>query len=73
VSIAIHGVDYDTIKIPLDAIEQELAVQRLKHLARSSRCRTPTGFGRSSAVAGDGDPSGRPTVFTDRLPCAYLA
>jgi hypothetical protein len=30
VTISIDGVDYDTIKIPLDAIEQEPAVQRLK-------------------------------------------
>jgi hypothetical protein len=53
VTIAIDGVNYDTIKIPLHALEQEPAVQRLKPLATSCRCRASKGSGRSSAVAED--------------------
>jgi len=71
VTIAIDGVDYDTIKIPLDGIEQEPTVQRLKALGkelsfpRIDRLRPVLrdGWGLVTEVGS----SGRTAVFTDRL------
>jgi hypothetical protein len=71
VTIAIDGVEYDTIKIPLDGVEQEPAVQHLKALRkelsfpRIDRLRSilRAGWGLVTEV-GCG---GRTAVFTDSL------
>lgn len=68
-TIAIDGVEYDTIKIPLDAIEQEPAAQRLKALGkelsfpRIDRLRPilRDGWGLVTEIG----PSGRIAIFTD--------
>ena len=70
-TIAIDGVEYDTIKVPLDGVGQEPAVQHLKALGkelsfpRIDRLRSilRDGWGLVTEV-GRG---GRTAVFTNRL------
>ena len=70
-TLSIDGIEYDTIKIPLDAIEQEPAVQHLKALGkelsfpRIDRLRPILRGGWGLVTeAGSG---GRTAVFTDKL------
>ena len=69
-TIVIDGVDYDLIKIPLDGIEQEPAIRRLKDLGKElsfphiDRLRQVlrNGWGLVTEVSS----GGRTAIFTDR-------